>query len=272
MIKASKSISGVFQHVVEKYVENSGVGLNLKCSLKHVDGSMNSTERTQKLAWLGEDVLENECRILTNARCLAEGIDVPTLDPVIFFNAKNSTVDIVQAVGRVMRKAPGKDFGYIILPIVVPSGMTPEEALDKSDAFANVWRVLQALRSHDERIEAKINALALEQRARENKLDQPEPVTSGIPAGWDGGTLAAGRDGGQRSAAQSVQGIQQTLALTPLEQWAPSIGTTLVKKCGTRIYWDTWGMTSRALLNARLLGLRICWTRIRMFGKHLTCF
>ena len=122
---------------------------------------MPADRRARNIAWLGENVEDDECRILTNARCLAEGIDVPNLDAVIFFNAKNSTVDVVQAVGRVMRRAEGKKFGYIILPIFVPAGMTPEEALDDSKVFANVWSILQALRSHDERIEAKVNACLL---------------------------------------------------------------------------------------------------------------
>lgn len=234
-IAASKTICEAFSRIVDRYIEEGGDDFQLRCELDHVDGGMNSADRNRKLAWLGGEVPEDECRILTNARCLAEGIDVPTLDAVIFFNAKNSTVDVVQAVGRVMRKAPGKQFGYIILPIFVPSGMTPEQALDDSKVFANVWSILQALRSHDERIEARVNALALEQQARKNGLDPRRDRHKG----WDDG-LPSKREQEERKAAEIAAGVQTKLALFPVERWERAVHTTLVKKCGTRIYWDTW--------------------------------
>lgn len=190
-INASKTITEAFSQIVEKFAEDEHEELPLKCELRHVDGNMPSDQRTRNITWLGGDVAEDECRILTNARCLAEGIDVPNLDAVIFFNAKNSTVDVVQAVGRVMRRAEGKDFGYIILPIFVPAGMTPEEALDDSKVFANVWSILQALRSHDERIEAKVNALALQQEAEKNRV-----AGSANQKGWDAGDLKLKQDKG----------------------------------------------------------------------------
>lgn len=234
-IAASKTICEAFSRIVDRYIEEGGDDFQLRCELDHVDGGMNSADRNRKLAWLGGEVPEDECRILTNARCLAEGIDVPTLDAVIFFNAKNSTVDVVQAVGRVMRKAPGKQFGYIILPIFVPSGMTPEQALDDSKVFANVWSILQALRSHDERIEARVNALALEQQARKSGLDP----CGDRHKGWDDG-LPSKREQEERKAAEIAAGVQTKLALFPVERWERAVHTTLVKKCGTRIYWDTW--------------------------------
>ena len=97
--------------------------------LQHVDGTQNALYRKECIDWLKEDTSENVCRILSNARCLSEGIDVPALDAVMFLNPKNSIVDIIQSVGRVMRKAEGKNFGYIILPIGIPAGVEPEEAL-----------------------------------------------------------------------------------------------------------------------------------------------
>lgn len=234
-IDSSKTICEAFSRIVDRYAQAGGEDFGLKCVLDHVDGSMNSTDRNRKLAWLGGEVPEGECRILTNARCLAEGIDVPSLDAVIFFNAKNSTVDIVQAVGRVMRRAEGKDFGYIILPIFVPAGMTPEEALDDSKVFANVWSVLQALRSHDERIEAKVNALVLEQSARKNRIDPGADRHKG----WDDG-LPSSKEREERRAAEIAESVQLKLSLFPVERWEKAITTTLVKKCGTRIYWDEW--------------------------------
>ena len=234
-INASKTITEAFSQIVEKFAEDEHEELPLKCELRHVDGNMPSDQRTRNITWLGGDVAEDECRILTNARCLAEGIDVPNLDAVIFFNAKNSTVDVVQAVGRVMRRAEGKDFGYIILPIFVPAGMTPEEALDDSKVFANVWSILQALRSHDERIEAKVNALALQQEAEKNKV-----AGSANQKGWDAGDLKLKQQEESQKAAEITQGVQMRLTFFPVERWEKAVKTTLVKKCGTRIYWDEW--------------------------------
>lgn len=233
-INDSKTITEAFAQTIEKYAEEGHDDLPLKCALRHVDGNMPADARSRNISWLGGEVAEDECRILTNARCLAEGIDVPNLDAVIFFNAKNSTVDVVQAVGRVMRRAEGKDYGYIILPIFVPTGMTPEEALDDSKVFANVWSILQALRSHDERIEAKVNALALQQEAEKNK-----GRGAADHRGWDEGNPSKAEQEAQK-AAEIAQGVQMQLSLFPVERWEKAVQTTLVKKCGTRIYWDEW--------------------------------
>ena len=132
-----------------------------RCKIAHVDGGMNAKVRNERIKWLA-DTEEGEhasCRILSNARCLAEGVDVPNLDAVLFLQPKKSQIDITQAVGRVMRKFEGKEFGYIILPIVIPAGLTAEEALDDNETYAAVWDVLKALRSHDERLDARINAI-----------------------------------------------------------------------------------------------------------------
>jgi predicted helicase len=75
---------------------------------KHIDGTMSALDRDGILSWLKTEPDENECRILTNVRCLSEGVDVPSLDAVMFLSAKNSQVEVVQSVGRVMRKAEGK--------------------------------------------------------------------------------------------------------------------------------------------------------------------
>ena len=233
-INDSKTITEAFSQTVEKYADDIHGDLPLRCELRHVDGSMPADVRSRNIAWLGGEVADDECRILTNARCLAEGIDVPNLDAVIFFNAKNSTVDVVQAVGRVMRRAEGKDYGYIILPIFVPAGMTPEEALDDSKVFANVWSILQALRSHDERIEAKVNALALQQEAEKHRLGGAADHRGG-----DEGNPAKAEHDAQK-AAEIAQGVQMQLSLFPVERWEKAVRTTLVKKCGTRIYWDEW--------------------------------
>ena len=119
-------------------------------------------------------ILERQCHILSNARCLTEGIDVPALDAVLFLQPRKSQIDVVQAVGRVMRRAEGKKYGYIILPVVVPAGTDPATALDRSSTYNHVWEVLQALRSHDERFDAWVNKLDL------NKSDKGPVCVIGV--------------------------------------------------------------------------------------------
>lgn len=105
---------------------------------------------------------------MSNVRFLTEGIDVPNLDAIIFLSPRKSQVDIVQAVGRIIRKFEGKEYGYIILPIVVPAGETPETILDNNKTYDVIWQVLNALRSVDERFEATVNKLELNKQKPKN--------------------------------------------------------------------------------------------------------
>jgi len=125
-----------------------------------VDGQNHALERKSRIEWL-KGSTDGACRILSNARCLSEGIDVPALDAVIFMTERRSVVDIVQAVGRAMRKADGKTYGYIVLPVAVPAGRDPALILDSGKEFDVVWSVLRALRSHDDRLDAEINKIDL---------------------------------------------------------------------------------------------------------------
>ena len=126
----------------------------------HIDGSMNAMERDDLMTWLKQGD-EEDCHVLSNVRCLCEGVDVPALDAVMFMDSKGSLVDVVQSVGRVMRRAPGKKYGYIIIPILIPGDEDAETALDDNDRYKVVWQVLRALRSHDERLDAEINTFLL---------------------------------------------------------------------------------------------------------------
>ena len=123
----------------------------LKCETRHIDGSMNSTEKDALLNWLREEPEENVCKILFNVRCLSEGVDVPSLDAVLFLSPRKSQVEVVQTVGRVMRVSPqtGKKRGYVIIPIVTPAGLDPSVALNNNADFDVVWQVLNALKSID---------------------------------------------------------------------------------------------------------------------------
>ena len=95
---------------------------------------------------------------MTNARCLTEGVDVPAIDCVAFADPKQSRIDIVQAAGRALRRYSGKDYGYILLPIVVPRGMDFEEFAETT-AFRQVVRIIAALSTQDERIVDEFRAI-----------------------------------------------------------------------------------------------------------------
>ncbi|GAA8689003.1 hypothetical protein HpDR82_10120 [Helicobacter pylori] len=150
-IQTSKNIKDSFETIMECYDEElkKKSFKNLQITIDHVDGTMNCKERLDKLENLNQ-FKPNTCKVLSNARCLSEGVDVPALDSVIFFDGKSAMVDIIQAVGRVMRKAKNKKRGYIILPIALAENdiKNLDEAV-KNTNFQNIWKVLKALRSHD---------------------------------------------------------------------------------------------------------------------------
>lgn len=240
-IAESKRMSDYFQRAVDIYIDyekEQGHDLpEFRCKIQHVDGTMDSNSRRERIQWLqqtesGDDAA---CHILSNARCLAEGVDVPSLDAVIFLQPKKSQIDIIQAVGRVMRKFEGKQFGYIILPIVIPAGMTAEQALDDNETYAVVWEVLKALRSHDERLDARINALPYDK-------GKAKPVVSVVEVGKSD----------EQNEQQSVPAVdeaghfqgQQMDILAEMggasQQLQEAINALIVKKCGTKVYWDVW--------------------------------
>ena len=195
---------------------------------RHVDGKSGVIERDRLLTWLREDMtMAQRCHVLSNARCLTEGIDVPALDAVLFLQPRKSQIDVVQAVGRVMRKAEGKHYGYVILPVVVPSGDDPERALDSSDAYSHVWQVLQALRAHDERFNAYVNKLDLN-----TNNDGPISV---IGVGSKNGTV----DNGE-VREQAAEYVTQKVLDFDLDELRTAIIAQIVKRCGERRYWEKW--------------------------------
>ncbi|WQW95709.1 hypothetical protein FE359_03535 [Helicobacter pylori] len=150
-IDTSKRIKDSFETIMECYDEELKKKSfnNLKISIDHIDGTMNCKERLEKLENLNA-FKPNTCKVLSNARCLSEGVDVPVLDSIVFFDGKSAMVDIIQAVGRVMRKAKHKKRGYIILPIALEESEIKnlDEAVNNTN-FKNIWKVIKALRSHD---------------------------------------------------------------------------------------------------------------------------
>lgn len=241
----SKNIATVLPKISDIYndslsqEEQMGV---VHISARHVDGSMGAMERNAALAWLAEDTDDyQECRIVTNVRCLSEGVDVPALDAVLFLSARNSQVDVVQSVGRVMRsfhrgQVDEKKYGYIIIPVILPEGTSPEEALNESTSFSAVWDILNALRSHDDHFNAHVNTIAL------NK-DKGSKVTVGLPGlGQIGiGQHSFAGDGNDNQDAQQLshQEIAKQLELQ-FGSLREQIYAKLVEKCGERLYWENW--------------------------------
>lgn len=224
-IKESKMITEMFSKVVDEYLYNSANYNNpFKIDIDHADGSMNAVQKNAKIDWLKREVPENTCRVLSNARFLTEGVDVPELDAVMFLKPRKSKIDIAQAVGRVMRKAEGKDYGYIILPIGVPSSTEAHTVLDNNEKYQVVWEILNALRSIDERFDATINKLELNKKKPENIQvigidDAPENL-------------------------ESITDYQEQLAfelneenLSDLEK---AIYGKIVQKVGNVRYWEQW--------------------------------
>lgn len=225
-IKDSKQIADTFQKTVQGYINNNPQLENiLNCELAHVDGSFNVLDRNAKLDWLKADTEENTCRILTNARCLSEGVDVPALDAVLFLNPRDSMVDVVQSVGRIMRRAEGKKYGYVILPIGIPAGIPPEEALKDNKKYKVVWQVLQALRAHDDRFDAEVNKIEL----NKNKSSMLRVIGVGRGEGED-----KDKDKGSGNPTQIAFNFPE------IEEWKDAIYAKIVLKCGSRPYWENW--------------------------------
>ncbi|MCY4353233.1 MAG: DEAD/DEAH box helicase family protein [Truepera sp.] len=210
-IKSSQNLEQHWSRIVDQAIERlpeEEQTQALRCDLRHVDGKHHALDRKARIEWLKQGAAES-CRILTNARCLSEGIDVPALDAVLFMSPRNSHVDIVQAVGRTMRKAEGKEYGYIVLPVTIPAGVDPAAALDDNERFATVWSVLRALRSHDDRFDVEINQLDLNKNPNGRIIIDPPPNGKVGP-------------------------------LPPLDLPPGAIYAKIVEKCGDRKYWQSW--------------------------------
>ena len=215
-IKDSKRLEHYWSKIVDeaaKTLPENHMAKNYRCKVRHVDGKDNALFRKAQIDWLKQET-PGSCRLLTNARCLSEGIDVPALDAVLFMNTRSSVVDIVQAVGRTMRKTEGKDYGYIILPITIPPDVSADAALDKNQEFKIVWEVLRALRSHDDRMDAMINKIDL-------NINPPEKIII-----HNGGIT---NDDGQIP-----------FPFPPLEVPAEALFAKIVEHCGDKRYWEYW--------------------------------
>lgn len=255
---SSKNIASMFQAVVDEYrqslielnPEHPDVVSQLICEAEHVDGGMTATQKEAKLDWLKAETNDHTCRILSNVRCLSEGVDVPALDAVLFLSPRNSQVDVVQSVGRVMRKPRDskKKLGYVILPVVIPSGMSPELALNDNKTYKVVWEVLQALRSHDDRFDAMINKLDLAGQDKSKMeviaITNTLPVRPTKPADT---TTAVTKKRNAANRAKGGTAIGDVEAAAKQKEMDFAVGeiekaiiAKVVQKCGNRLYWDDW--------------------------------
>jgi len=255
-IRSSKLIRNEFTAVVDEYlgqdslIDDDTPSDHLQCEIQHVDGTFNAKTRGALLDWLKADAGENTCRILTNARCLSEGVDVPALDAIMFLHPRKSQIDVVQSVGRVMRKTDTKKMGYVILPVGVPAGVPPEQALNDNERYRVVWQILNALRAHDERFDSTINKMSLGQDisdtieivgidAESEELRSVTAVVENLPNKTKATGSGIGSGGGGDDVIEGP-GPTQTEMTFSIDEFSRAIMAKIVKKCGTRDYWEDW--------------------------------
>lgn len=264
-IKASRAIANAFTDYKDLYMEDireEDRATMVDVVAHHVDGTMSATKRDEELMWLKEQPEnERECRMLTNARCLSEGVDVPSLDAVVFISPKNSQVDVVQSVGRVMRRSEGKKYGYIIIPVVVPADAEGDKVLENHPNFKVVWTVLNALRAHDDRFNAEVNKIELSKKKPKNILF--------------GGVGASRKDEDQHS-----DGDSKPRAESAAEQLATQLSMSfndlqnvfyakLVTKVGTKRYWELWARDIAQIAEQHIERIKAL---IADNGKHRRAF
>ncbi len=253
-INTSKNIKDSFETIMECYDEElkKKSFKNLQITIDHVDGTMNCKERLEKLEKLNK-FEPNTCKVLSNARCLSEGVDVPALDSVIFFDGKSAMVDIIQAVGRVMRKAKNKKRGYIILPIALEESeiQNLDEAVNNTN-FQNIWKVLKALRSHDSSLvdeatfKEKIKIFGSDDRSN---LDDEEELQ---------------KDKTEQSDPKQAQKTLFDAIL--LQDLANAVYNVMPTKLGDRNYWENFAKKTGNI--ARTLNERLK----DIFGKNPEIF
>lgn len=248
-IADSEKVSKQFEEVVNEYLGGEEEREAVHLSMRHADGSMNALQKGEVLDWLANpNKPADEARIVSNVRFLTEGIDVPTLDAVIFLAPKKSQVDIVQAVGRIMRKAEGKDYGYIILPVVIPTYETPESVLDNNKNYETVWQVINALRSVDERFEAMVDKINI---AKPKQLKVIGVGSAPSEANYH-------EQSGKSNQPTSVQ----TKMNFEWDKFQGAIYGKIVQKVGDRKYLENWSKDV-----AKIAQRQITWIKNKLGDK-----
>ena len=264
-IKASRAIANAFADYKDLYMEDireEDRATMVDVVAHHVDGTMSATKRDEELMWLKEQPEnERECRMLTNARCLSEGVDVPSLDAVVFISPKNSQVDVVQSVGRVMRRSEGKKYGYIIIPVVVPADAEGDKVLENHPNFKVVWTVLNALRAHDDRFNAEVNKIELSKKKPKNIL------FGGVGASRKDDDQHSDGDSKPRDASAADQlATQLSMSFNDLQN---VFYAKLVTKVGTKRYWELWAKDIAQIAEQHIERIKAL---IADNGKHRRAF
>lgn len=253
-INISEIFEKEFVGVIDEFQSNENIKekykTNLDVKIKHVDGSFNAERRSERLGWLKDDVKKNECHVLTNVRCLSEGVDVPSLDAIMFLHPRKSQIDVVQAVGRVMRKAEGKNLGYVVLPVAVAPEVSAEKALNDNERYRVVWQILNALRAHDERFDSTINQLGIGEdvtnrlqilRVSSEELEATTAVVDEIKPKYEKkeeeGEVGLNED--QKEEESIDENLEPELPYI-VDDLSKAIKAKIVEKCGTRDYWENW--------------------------------
>ena len=250
-IEKSEIIEREFAQVVDEYTGNELIddSRHLSTEVRHIDGTYNASAREEMLQWLKADAGDDTCRILTNAKVLSEGVDVPALDAIMFMHPRKSQIDVVQSVGRVMRRAEGKKLGYVILPVAIPPNVKPEEALNDNERYQVVWQILNALRAHDERLEARINQADLGEKindkveflriSSETELKELTSIVDDFETSK--ATPKKKKAGiGDEGDENKSKGNSPAQGEMVFDEFTRAIMAKIVQKCGTREYWDTW--------------------------------
>lgn len=250
-IDKSKIIESEFAQVVDEYTGSELIddARHLNTEVRHIDGTDNASAREEMLNWLKADAGDDTCRILTNAKVLSEGVDVPALDAIMFMHPRKSQIDVVQSVGRVMRRAEGKKLGYVILPVAIPPNVKPEEALNDNERYKVVWQILNALRAHDERLDARINQADLGERiddklefvriSSETELKELTSIVDDFETSK--ATPKKKKAGiGDEGDEKKPKGDSPAQGEMVFDEFTRAIMAKIVQKCGTREYWDTW--------------------------------
>ncbi|WP_208442301.1 type ISP restriction/modification enzyme, partial [Bartonella raoultii] len=254
----------------------------LNCTFAHIDGTFSAKERTKQLDWLKEDAGENTCRVLTNVRCLSEGVDVPALDAILFLHPRKSQIEIIQAIGRVMRRAEGKKRGYIILPIGIPADIPPEIALENNQKYNVIWQVLNALRAHDDNFNKIIHhihkkqdvsdSLEIVAASQELALEDTTTVIDDLPtrSKLEYAGLNIGLATYEPSQTHEVQG-----ELPLFSKCKDVIKAAIVKRFYDPSYWKKWAINVGDLAQTHITRLTEVLTKSetetrRVFNDFMT--
>lgn len=267
-IDSSKLVRDEFGKVISEFLtENGNESLHqFHCQIRHVDGTYKARDRKQRLDWLKADAGAYVCRILSNVRCLTEGVDVPALDAIVFLHPRNSQIDVVQAVGRVMRQAPDKQMGYVILPVGVPPDVPADVALSDNKKYRVVWQILNALRAHDERLDAVINQGGLGQNVSDRiaivdgrtiadsaELQAVTAKVEDLPSRRKHKGVGIGY-GENHNKSEYVE--EEPYTQLVIDEFSRAIMAKIVEKCGTRDYWEDWAKDVAEIAEHHIVRIR----------------